>query len=110
MKNQSGLNVSVQFHDAKTLASLSKLMKKIGVDMTKAMEDLTREVAESRTVVQSAVTLIRGFKAKLDAAMADQAKLQELSDSLDADANTLAAAVAENTDAQPEEPGTVDPI
>lgn len=75
-----------------------------GASLMSAMEDLKREVAESKTVMQSALTLIRGFKDQLAAAQADQASLQQLSQDLDAQANELAAAVAENTPADPNAP------
>jgi hypothetical protein len=71
-----------------------------------AMEDLKREVAESKTVMQSALALINGFKDQLDAAKADQASLQQLSTDLDSQANELAAAVAANTQAEGEGGGT----
>lgn len=69
--------------------------------MSEAMDRLTAEVAQNTTVIQSALVLIRGFKAQLEAAMADQAKLSALADSLDASEQELAAAVAENTPPTP---------
>lgn len=74
--------------------------------MATGMERLTEEVAQNTSVIQSALTLIRGFKAQLEAAQADQAKLAELAAQLDNSEQELAAAVAENTPADelPAEP------
>lgn len=68
------------------------------------MADLTtleQEVAENKTVTESAVTLLKGLKAALDAAGTDPAKLKALSDSLSTQTDDLAAAVSENTPAAP---------
>lgn len=64
-----------------------------------ALDDLTTEVAEIKTVSESAMTLIVGLKAALDEAIAsgDPAKLQALAADLDATAAALADAVAANT-------------
>ena len=69
--------------------------------MAGELEALRAEVARNTSVDESAVTLLRGLKAKLDAAIAthDPAALQALSDSLAADTNKLADAVTENTPA-----------
>lgn len=78
-----------------------------------AIEDLRREVAESRDAVSSAVTLIEGLRDRLDAmvdASADlealQAEVTALSAELSASTDSLAAAVAEPGDEEPapEEP------
>ena len=67
------------------------------------LENLAKEVAETKAVNQSAVTLIQGIKAKLDEALAngDLAAVQALADELDTSTNELAAAVAANTPAEP---------
>lgn len=72
--------------------------------MATELETLTKEVAETKTVMQSAKVLIDGFKARLDAAIGDKAKLLELSADLDTEANSLAASVAANTVAEEEQP------
>jgi len=62
---------------------------------------LTQEVQENQDAIASAVTLLNGLKAALDAAGTDPAALQALSDSLSANTDALAAAVAANTPAAP---------
>lgn len=71
-------------------------------DIMAAIDTLTTEVSETRTVMESAKVLIIGLKQKLDDAIAsgNPARLQELSDSLDTGANDLAAAVVANTPAE----------
>jgi len=74
--------------------------------MATKIEDLTAQVASNRTVIGSALTLIQGFSAQLDAAIAaakagnDQA-LTDLSASLKTDDDALAAAVAAGTPGNP---------
>jgi hypothetical protein len=68
--------------------------------------DLVASVTNARGVMSSATTLINGFQAKLDAAIAaavangataeELAPLTELSAGVKADADALAAAVAAN--------------
>lgn len=70
------------------------------------LDTLETEVSETRGVVQSAIVLIQGFKAALDAAIAanDPARLRALSASLDQGQTELAEAIANNplpTDEQP---------
>lgn len=62
------------------------------------LDNLKAEVAATREVEQSAIVLLKGLKAKLDAAIAsgDPKALTELSDSLGSERAELAAAVAEN--------------
>lgn len=62
--------------------------------MAKEMDDLVREVAETRAGVDSAVTLIQGLRQQLADAGTDPAKLAELAASLDAAQTQLAQAVA----------------
>lgn len=71
-----------------------------------ALDDLAREVAELTSTTDSAIALIEGLKAKLDAAIAtgDMDEVQALSDSLSAQTDRLAAAVAANTPAEPAPP------
>lgn len=64
-----------------------------------ALDELTKEVEETNTVVDSAVALLKGLKEKLDAAGTDPVKLKALSDQLDKKTNELAAAVEANTPA-----------
>lgn len=78
------------------LEGLAALMGKVD-RMATDLDTLTTEVSEIGDVVDSAIALIRGIKAQLDAAGADPAKLRALSASLDLKAGDLARAVAENT-------------
>lgn len=68
------------------------------------LDRLRTEVAETTTVAQSAITLLRGLKAKLDAAIGNDAALKALADELDAKTNELSAAIVENTPAEEEPP------
>ena len=70
--------------------------------MSAELDRLTTEVAETRTVIDSAIVLIRGLKARGDAAIADGSleTLSALSDELDSAQEDLAAAIVANTPAQ----------
>lgn len=70
------------------------------------LSGLEAQVTQVQSVDQSAITLLNGLKAQLDAAIAsnDPAKLQALSDSLGSSTSALAAAVAANTPAAPPAP------
>lgn len=76
--------------------------------MANELDNLTNEVAENTSTVQSAITLLNGLKTKLDEAIAsnDMSQVQALSDQLSGNTDALAAAVAANTPAEPptEEP------
>ena len=72
--------------------------------MSQALDDLATQVAANTSVEESAVTLINGLAAQLAAAGTDPAKLQSLQASLKASADDLAAAVAANTIADPNNP------
>lgn len=70
--------------------------------MANELDNLTAEVAETKTVMGSAVTLLQGLKTKLDAAIGNPAALAALSAELDTSTNALAAAIAANTPAEGE--------
>lgn len=78
-----------------------------------SLDNLTREVAETRSVIDSAITLIQGLRGKLADAGTDPAKLEALAKELDESQAKLAAALVENTPAEdpvPDpEPAPVDP-
>jgi hypothetical protein len=80
-------------------AAILQLIAKVET-MSTALDALTAEVSQNSDVINSAITLITGLKAKIDELIAagnvDPA-LQALSDSLDSKTNELAAAVAANT-------------
>ena len=61
------------------------------------LDDLITKVTELDSVEDSVIALLTDIKAQLVAAGQDPAKLQALSDSLDAEKAKLAAAVAANT-------------
>lgn len=70
------------------------------------IDDLTVQVAANTTVIESALTLIQGFSARLDAAIAEakagnDAALTTLAADLKSEDDALAAAVAANTPAGP---------
>ena len=60
---------------------------------------LTADVAAEKTVVGSAVTLIQGLLAQIQAAGTDPVALKAATDQIEADTQALAAAVAQGTPA-----------
>lgn len=74
-------------------------IKKELVRMSTELDDLTAKVAANTDVIESAITLIQGIKAKLDAAGTDPVALKNLSNSLASEDQKLADAVAANTPA-----------
>lgn len=80
------------------LRSQFHILRKLEANMA-ALDDLTTAVSRNTDVVASALVLINGFKAQLDAAGTDPAKLAALSASLATSDDALAAAVAANTPA-----------
>jgi hypothetical protein len=69
--------------------------------MSKELDDLMAQVASNESIEQSAITLIQGIAAQLEAAGTDPAKLAGLSASLKTSADALSAAVIANTPAVP---------
>jgi hypothetical protein len=84
------------------LAKLNTIIQKENMIMA-ALDDLKAAVAAEDTVVDSAVTLLQGLKAALDAAIAsgDPAALTALSADITAKTKALSDAVAANTPAAP---------
>src|SRR5260221_8211017 len=79
-------------------------VRRIGAEelqIMKELDDLTTQVKANTDVEQSAVTLIQGIAAKLQAAGTDPAALTALTTELQTSAQALAAAVAANTPAAP---------
>lgn len=70
-------------------------------EMSAELDALTAQVSANTDVIESALSLIQGLKAALDAAGTDPAKLKALSDSLASEDQKLADAVAANTPAEP---------
>lgn len=101
------IRVDVFFHDERAEQQFIHYWSEI----MSALDDLRAEVAESRTVTESAIQLLQGLKQQLDEAIAtgDPGALVELSAELDSQTNRLAEAVTLNTpgtggDEEPEEP------
>ena len=69
--------------------------------MSAQLDTLKNEVAESKTVMQSAVTLLGGLAQQIRDLKEDPVALEALATELDSSTNALAAAVSENTPAQP---------
>jgi hypothetical protein len=69
----------------------------------KELDDLEAQVTANDAVDKSAIELLQGLKALLDAAGTDPVKLKALSDSLGASNQALADAVVANTPAAPPE-------
>lgn len=69
------------------------------------LTDLQAQVASNTTVIQSAIVLINGIAARIDAAGVDPVALKALSDSLKASDDALSAAVAANTPPPAPAPG-----
>lgn len=73
--------------------TINQKLNKMAADLT----TLEQEVSENSDAIASAVTLLQGLKAALDAAGTDPVKLKALSDQLSAQTDSLAAAVVANT-------------
>ncbi len=71
--------------------------------MAKTLDDVLADVQAETTVTQSAITLLQGLKAQLDAAIAagDLGKVQQIADGIEANTAALSAAVSANTSAAP---------
>jgi hypothetical protein len=65
--------------------------------MSVEMDAIEAQVTRMSTVVDSAVALINGIAARIDAVKEDPVKMAALADELRLDADDLAAAVAANT-------------
>lgn len=72
------------------------IINKLECKIMSALTDLQSAVAADTTAIQSAITLLNGLKAALDAAIAsgDPAALQALSIEIGQNTSALAAAVA----------------
>jgi predicted RNA-binding Zn ribbon-like protein len=98
------LHVAIE-NAAGIMQGINSIISKLN-QMAQELDTLKTEVAETNTVIDSAIILIKGIKAKLDAAIAsgDPAALTSLSDSLNSKQSELAAAITENTPAENEPP------
>lgn len=106
------MQIDVHIHlcqDPSVIQLLKQLLAKVDLVITKegtimaAIDDLEAKVAAEETVQQSVITLLTELKTELDAALAtgDTARLQALSAKIDADTQSLAAAVTANTPTPP---------
>ncbi len=69
--------------------------------MSASLDRLTTEVAETKSAVDSVLTLVDGLADQIRALKDDPAKLEELANELDAKQAEIAAKVLENTPAAP---------
>lgn len=67
--------------------------------MANELNDLEAAVTKEDSVIDSAITLLGGLKAALDAAGTDPVKLKALSDSIGAKTQALSDAIVANTPA-----------
>ena len=91
---------TIQTQHRAVIAAMSTLNAGVQV-MSAELDTLTTEVAESKTVMESAAVLLSGLSAQIVALKDDPVKLAALAAELDANSNALAAAVAANTPAEP---------
>lgn len=68
-----------------------------GDKMSVELDNLVAQVTRLRTSSESVVTLVKGLADQIVALKTDPAKLQELADSLKADADAIDLAVHDNT-------------
>jgi hypothetical protein len=84
---------------------LDQILNALGViekgeaQMAISLDQDIQAVADEKTVIDGAVTLLNSISAQLAAAGTDPVKLQALSDAIAANKSELAAAVAANTPA-----------
>jgi hypothetical protein len=83
----------------RALDQLTGLAKQNQEKIMSSFDELKVQVEANRTVAQSAITLINGIADRIAAAGGDPVKLAELTASLKADDDALAAAVTANTPA-----------
>jgi hypothetical protein len=80
-------------------SELVSTIQHLGDQMTKEMQTLTDQVKNNTDVIEGAAVLIKGLATQIEANKTDPAALQALADTLKAEDDTLAAAVAANTPA-----------
>jgi len=81
---------------ARLVLAVHSLTEKVCI-MSAELDRLTTEVSETKTVIDSAITLLSGLSAQIRALKDEPAKLAALADDLDAKQQELAAAVTVNT-------------
>ena len=97
--NDINLHIFVHHQEDERLHEQLELIFESIQVMANELENLTKQVSDSISVEDSAIILLNGLKAKLDAAIASgsPAALQALSDSLGAEKIKLAQAITTNT-------------
>ena len=80
-----------------------------GALMIQQLQTLTDQVTANNSLVASAVQLIGGLAAQIEASKTDPVALQALADSLKQNDDALTAAVLANTPAEPPTPPAADP-
>jgi|SRR6478752_7047332 len=102
-------------HFARSLARIERhqrrILRKLGdiqqgddeefTIVSKELDDLKREVAESKTVTQGAAALVASLADQIRDAKDDPEALEQLANELDANTKALADAVQANTPFQP---------
>ena len=106
--------LSLSFGEQKEAPPAASLLEQMLAELKEnrtMLADLIREVAESRSVTESAVTFIAGLKTKIEELAAAglkneelEAQLAQLSAELDAQQKNLAAALVTGTVADPAQP------
>lgn len=95
--------------DDEVLHNIFTLTKSIHTklnEMSPEVQRITQEVAELKTVNQSAVALLQSLSQLIRDNIDDKAALTQLANDIDAETNTLADAVTANTPAAPVDGGT----
>lgn len=97
--------IHVHIHHHGVEAALDTLLTRT-LKMSQDIDDLVREVAETQTIQESAITLIVSIKNKLDEAIAanDMTAVRQASADLDAGQQRLADAILANTPQDPNPP------
>ena len=101
------MKINVFLHsvtDERLLSKIAEILTAIqllGKTMANELDELTTRVTASGDATDSAVLLLNGLKAQLDAAGTDPVALKALSDALGTNTDELAAAILMNTPAQP---------
>jgi chromosome segregation ATPase len=86
------------------LDSLTQLVQERTDAMSQQLDDLKREVQESRAVTEGAVTLIGGLSDQIRELKDDPQALEDLAAELDSQQQALAAAITANTPSTPTPP------
>lgn len=84
-----------------TILQLLRESKKREVSIMADLTALQAKVAQNTSVIGSAVVLIDGLAAQIEALKTDPVALQALADQLEADSQILAAKVLQNTPQAP---------